>query len=48
MARGARGVGERLQLAFFFFFGGLGGADFVVLEDCEGDGGGFAQDGDFE
>lgn len=48
MPRGPGGVAERFQLALFFLFGGFGDADFVVFGDCEGDAGGFAEDGDFE
>lgn len=48
MARRAGGVGQGLELALFFLFGGFGDADFVVLRDGEGDAGGFAEDGDFE
>lgn len=42
------GVREGFQLSFFFFFGRFGGADFVVFVNGECDGGGFAEDGDFE
>lgn len=42
------GVGEHFQISFFFFFGGFGSADFMMLEDCEGDGRGFSEYGDFE
>ena len=48
MPAGAGGVGEGFEVAFFFFFGGFGDADFVVFAYGEGDRGGFAQDGDFE
>ena len=48
VTRRSGGVGERFQFSFFFFLGGFGGADFMVLENGEGDGGGFPKDGDFE
>lgn len=48
MARGARSVGERLELALFLFLGDFRGADLVELGDCGADAAGFAQNGDFE
>lgn len=48
MPAGARGVGQGFELALFFFFAGLGGADLVELGVCGVDGAGFAQDADFE
>lgn len=33
----ARSVGKRAELAFLFFFGSFGGADFIELGDSGGD-----------
>lgn len=48
MAAGARGVGQGFEVALFFFFAGLGGADFVEFGVGSVHGAGFAQDADFE
>ena len=48
MAAGAGGIGERTQLALFFFFGGFCDARFVELGVSGADGAGFAEDGYFE
>ena len=48
MPAGARGVGQGFQLALFFLFAGFGGADFVEFRVGCVDGGGFAEDADFE
>lgn len=48
VARGPRGVGEGLEFALARLLLVLGGADLVELVEGEGDGAGFAQDGDLE
>lgn len=48
MPAGARGIGQRFQLALFLLFAGFGGADFVELRVGGIDGAGFAEDADFE